>query len=146
VIKSFMKVAAPALLAAVALSACGIQAKPEAGTPNLDKQPGYHGAVSDPRIAAAACLTGQGFHIREYFTKSDQAAIQVGKLPTGPTIIFQRSLEYTMGLVVSGQAVGAEAIGAALLYPNGASDKVLSAVEGCTSIGAPQPVLPNSPH
>jgi hypothetical protein len=144
--KSLMKVALPVVVAAIALSACGIQAKPEAGTANLDQQAGYHGAVSDPRGAAAACLTGQGLKISEYITRSDEPAIQVGTLPDGPTIIFQRSLEYTMGLVVSGQAVGAEAIGAALLYPNEASDTVLSAVEGCVSIGAPQPVLPNSPH
>jgi hypothetical protein len=123
-------------LMAVLLSACGISAKPQAGTGHLTKDHGYYGLVDNPRTKHAKCLTQNGLKIHDYFTAGQgYPAIQVGTLPKGPTIIFYPTPGAAQYLQIHGQAQGAEAIGSALLYPNHATDAELTVVEDCTAIG-----------
>ena len=74
-------------------------------------------------------------HFHQYFAggKKHLPAIQVGSLPTGPTIIFYATPGIAQGLQITGQEQGAEVIGSALLYPNGASSKELTTVENCVA-------------
>jgi hypothetical protein len=62
-------------------------------------------------------------------------AIQVGQLPAGPTIRFLPTPGAATAAQIAGQSQGAEVIGAALLYPNQASDTELQAIEGCLGQG-----------
>jgi hypothetical protein len=140
---SFVKLATACGLAAAVLSGCGITAKPLAGTPRLDSAPGYYGRVLDPRASHANCLRAAGLSITEYYTRAGEVngignglpAIQVGTAPSGPTIVFEPNAGIAEGTQLSGQVTGAEEIGAALLFPNRASDALLKTVEGCTDIG-----------
>lgn len=130
------KVAVACGLVALAVSACGVPPKPEAGTAHLKQQRAFYGKVDDPRLAHADCLRSAKLPIREYSTTKDHLpAIQVGALPKGPTIVFYPTPGIAQGLQIMGQEQGAEVIGSALLYPNGASANELSTVEHCTAIG-----------
>jgi hypothetical protein len=132
---SLAKVAVVCGLMALLLGACGIQAKPVAGT-DLRRAHDYYGKVDDPRTTHVPCLRGAGLPIHEYATDgTGLPAIQVGRLPTGPTIIFYPTPGIAQGLQLMGQEQGAEVIGSALLYPNQASDSELSIVEKCVAIG-----------
>lgn len=123
-------------LMAVLLSACGISAKPQAGTANISKSHDFYGLVDEPWTQQVGCLTSDHLKFREYFTPHQQLpAIQIGSLPTGPTIVFEPTPGIAQGVQIQGGAQGAEAIGAALVYPNQAPDQILAAVEGCASIG-----------
>jgi hypothetical protein len=131
---SLVKVAVVSALTAAALSACGIQAKPTVGTPNANHASGSHAKFDDPRIKHVACLHAAGLPFHEYFTKAGIPAIQVGAYPTGPTILFYNSPGYAEGLRMAGKAQGAELIGAALMYPNRASNTLDTRVENCTAV------------
>lgn len=134
---SLVKVALACALMALALGACGVQNKPRAGT-SLSAAHGFYGSVDDPRGVHAACIAGAGLPVHEYFTrigKNRMPAIQVGTLPTGPTIIFYPTAGIAQGQQIMDIEQGAEVIGAALLYPNKASASVLTTVENCTAIG-----------
>jgi hypothetical protein len=122
-------------LMAVALAGCGITAKPLAGTVHLDRAPGNHAKVDDPRTTHVKCLRRRGLPVQLYHATGGRPAIQVGPLPTGPTVVFEPTPGEAQGVQIIGQAQGAEVIGAALLYPNGASDAELDTVEGCMSLG-----------
>jgi hypothetical protein len=92
--------------------------------------------VDDPRNVHLPCLRGAGLPIHEYATGAQRLpTIQVGTLPTGPTIIFYPTPGIAQGLQLMGEEQGAEVIGSALLYPNQASDSELSIVEKCVAIG-----------
>jgi hypothetical protein len=132
---SLAKVAAVCGLMALALSACGIQAKPLAGTANLKKAPGYFGKVDDPRKVHLPCLRADHVPFHKYTAPGNLPAIQIGKLPTGPTIVFYPTPGIAQGQQITGKDQGAEVIGSALLYPNQASNKVLSIAESCTAVG-----------
>jgi hypothetical protein len=133
---SLAKVAVVCALTAVLVSACGIQQKPLAGTPKIDKAHGFHGVVDDPRAKHTPCLRADKLHFREYRTGPQQLpVIQVGSLPTGPMIVFYPTPGAAQALQLQGEDEGAEAIGSALLYPNHASGSELTKVENCTSIG-----------
>jgi hypothetical protein len=122
-------------LAAAAIAGCGIKAKPLAGTAHIDSASGNHAQVDDPRVKHAKCLRADGFSIREYRASGGLPAIQVGSLPTGPTILFEPTPGIAQGVAIVGNAQGAEVIGSALLYPNQASDDALSKIEGCVALG-----------
>lgn len=127
-------------LTVLAVSACGIKAKPVAGTPNIDRASGNHARVDDPRVRHAKCLRtdlrSRHLAVHEYRTPgADLPAIQVGSPPAGPTIIFEPTPGIAQGIQIKGQAQGAEVVGAALVYPNGASDKLATIVEGCVALG-----------
>jgi hypothetical protein len=139
-------------LTAVSLSACGIAAKPTAGTLHLDRAPGNHSQLDDPRKTHAKCMRLAGLPITE-FRESLHAtpgltpvagtvpqvnslpAIQVGTAPTGPTVVFLATPGGAQYAQIDGYAQGAEVIGGALVYPNQASDQELATVEGCTALG-----------
>jgi hypothetical protein len=123
-------------LTGVLVAACGIKAKPLAGTAHIDKAPGNHAAVDDPRLRHARCLRKDKFRIHEYRTAgANLPAIQVGYLPVGPTIVFEPTPGIAQGLQIQGKVQAAEVIGSELLYPNEASDKELTKVEACAAIG-----------
>jgi hypothetical protein len=132
---SAVKVAVACGLVALLISACGIPPKPAAGTPHLRKQSGFYALRDDPRVKHTACLRAAKVHFHQYFAggKKHLPAIQVGSLPTGPTIIFYATPGIAQGLQITGQEQGAEVIGSALLYPNGASSKELTTVENCVA-------------
>ena len=130
------KVAVVCGLMALLVSACGVSSKPLAGTGNLNKVHSFYGVADDPRTPHTKCLKAAGVTFYEYTTKGQKyPAIQVGTLPTGPTIIFQPTPGAAQDVQITGQVQGAEVIGSALLYPNQASSKLLSIVESCTAVG-----------
>jgi hypothetical protein len=133
---SAVKVAVACGLVALLISACGIAPKPVAGTTHLRKHPGYFGLRDDPRVKHLRCLRTDKIHFHEYYTGKERLpSIQIGSLPSGPTVIFYPTPGIAQGLQIMGQEQGAEVIGSALLYPNGARAKELTTVEGCVASG-----------
>jgi hypothetical protein len=123
-------------LMAVLLSACGISAKPQAGTKNISKSHDYYGLVDHPFTLQVKCLKTDHVKFRKYLTADQKLpAIQIGSLPSGPTIVFEPTPGIAQGIQIQGGAQGAEAIGSALLYPNQATNKLLTKVEACASVG-----------
>jgi hypothetical protein len=119
-------------LAAVSLSACGNSAKPEAGTPGAITANKKN--VDDPRKKHITCLHQEHIPVRR-INLDGLPGMQVGVRPSGPTVLFQQTPGEAQGEQIDGQAQGAEVIGSALLYPNQASDKLLSKVETCVAKG-----------
>lgn len=133
---SAVKVAVACGLVALVISACGVAPKPVAGTTNLRKHAGYFGLRDDPRVKPVPCLRAAKLHFRRYYYgKQHLPAIQIGLLPKGPTVIFYPTPGIAQGLQIMGQEQGAEVIGSALLYPNGAASKELAKIEGCVAAG-----------
>jgi hypothetical protein len=128
------KLVLPCALAALSLCGCGIAAKPLAGTPDLSARSGIHGRVDRLRRVHYLCLRGAGLEARPYTATGGRPAIQVGSSPVGPAIVFEPTPGAAQELQIDGQVQGAEVIGSALLYPNLASDKVLSTVERCIAL------------
>jgi hypothetical protein len=123
-------------LSAALVAACGIKAKPIAGTQHISLAPGNHAKVDNARAKHVKCLKQHHYRVREYLTVGQRLpAIQVGTLPVGPTIIYESTPGIAQGVQIKGQAQAAEVIGSSLLYPNGASDHELTVVENCASIG-----------
>jgi hypothetical protein len=126
------KVAAAAVLVATSLSACGVAAKPVAGSAaaaaTSKKQ------VFDPRTKHEMCL--RKVHIK-YHAKEQAGypTIQVNTRPSGPTVEFLRTPGAAQNAQMTGSVQGAEVIGSALLYPNLASDALLNKVEKCMTVG-----------
>ncbi len=134
---SLAKVAVVCGLMALVISACGIQTKPLAGSV-LNHAHNYYGVVDDPRTNHVACLRSAGLKVHEYTTNTSSGrmpAIQVGTIPSGPTIVFYPTPGIAQGLQIMDHEQAAEVIGSALLYPNHASNLTLSTVEQCTAIG-----------
>jgi hypothetical protein len=133
---SLAKVAVVCGLMALLISACGIQAKPEAGTAHLTHYAGFHGLVDDPRKPQVSCLKSDKLPYREYYADGVQhlPAIHVGSAQ-GPTMIFYPTAGIAQGLQIMGQETGAEVIGALLVYPNQARASELTKVETCAAIG-----------
>jgi hypothetical protein len=129
---SFLKVALLAGLAAVCLAACGTSTKPEAGTPGAVAV--NHKNVDDPRKTHLMCLQQEHIAARRV-TIDGLPGMQIGVRPTGPTVEFQATPGDAQGRQIDGSAQGAEIIGSALLYPNQASDTLLSKVETCVAEG-----------
>jgi hypothetical protein len=129
---SFLKVALLGGLAAVCLAACGTSAKPEAGTPGAVAV--NHKNVDDPRKTHLMCLQQEHIAARRV-TINGLPGMQIGVRPTGPTVEFQPTPGDAQGEQINGSAQGAEVIGSALLYPNQASDTLLSKVETCVAKG-----------
>lgn len=135
------KLAVACGLTALLISACGIQAKPEAGASlkQFRRSPGNHSLVSDPRIPQEKCLRRDKIKFRTYYAGGAQhlPAIQVGKRPQGPTMVFYATAGIAQGEQIQGKpaSTGAEVIGSTLVYPNKAHGKVMTKVENCASIG-----------
>jgi hypothetical protein len=112
-----------AALSALALSACSVTAN----------KPGGRGSVADPRTQAGrlACLRTHHLPVSEV----GATGLQVGPLPAGVTIRFAPTPGAAQADQIDGRAQGAEVIGSALLYPNGASDSELGVIENCIAQG-----------
>jgi hypothetical protein len=65
--------------------------------------------------------------------------LQVGQLSSGPTIVFEPTAGIAEGRQIEGKALGAEVIGAALLYPNHVSGAELTSIENCLGEGVTEP-------
>jgi hypothetical protein len=123
-------------LVAVLLSACGISAKPQAGTAHISRSANYHGLLDEPWTLQVKCLKRDHVKFRKYLAGPKKLpTIQIRTLPSGPTIVFEPTPGIAQGIQIEGRAQGAEAIGAALLYPNQAANKLLTKVENCTAAG-----------
>ncbi|WP_249010998.1 hypothetical protein [Conexibacter sp. DBS9H8] len=135
---SFAKLAVTCGLIAVALfvSACGIQAKPVAGTVHLDRYPGNHSYVNDPREPYLNCLHQAGFKVTEFLTGPGQLrSLQINSVPYGPTVVFEPTPGIAEGDQMKGEVESAEVIGSALVYPHRSSDALMKTVETCVAIG-----------
>ena len=132
------KLAAAIVLSALSLSACGISAKPEAGTPKAIAN-GHKGSMtrapSTPTCLEQARIA---FH-NEQLTVGGKAlpSFQVDTAPTGPTVIFEATPGDAQGVQIQGEAQGAEVIGRALVSaPQPAPGRPAQAVvEGCVAKG-----------
>jgi hypothetical protein len=104
-----------------------------AGCASTVERPGGRGRVVDPRTQAGRlqCLRAH----RLPATEVGATSLQVGPLPSGPTIRFEPTSGAAEGDQARGAAQGAEAIGSALLYPNGAPDAELKVIENCVAQG-----------
>ncbi len=130
------KLAAAVALSALSLSACGISSKPEAGTPKAIAT--GHKGLDSPLTKHTACL--QQAHIAFHLEQRTLAgkvlpSFQVETAPAGPTVTFEATPGAAQAVQIQGEAQGAEVIGSALLYPNQAPDRLVSAVEGCVAKG-----------
>ena len=131
------KLAVAVGLTALSLSACGTTSKPEAGTPAAIVK--SHQGVDDPSTKHILCLRQEHIAVRpERVTVGGQLlpGFHVGTLPNGPTVSFEPTPGDAQGIQIHGQAQSAEIIGSALLYPNLASDLLLTKVEDCVAQGA----------
>lgn len=117
------------LLAAISLSACGIAAKPEVGSPGAQSR--SLSGIDDPRGTHIACLQAEHIPV----TTFGRVWMQIGTKPTGPTVQFTPTPGAAQEDQISGRVTNAEVIGAALLYPNQASDSLLGKVEACMAQG-----------
>ncbi len=126
---SAAKLALVAALAAVSLAACGTTAKPEAGTikaASVDRR-----GVDDPRTTHVKCLESEHIPVTEF----GHYWLQIGTRPSGPTVHFEATAGAAQEEQIDGQVESAEVIGAALLFPNQASDALLQKVEDCIAKG-----------
>jgi hypothetical protein len=127
-LKGATKAAAAACAAAVVLSGCASLAKPSGG----------RGAAVDPRTGPPnylACLRADRLPVSELGSNR----LQVGQLPSGPTIVFAPTAGIAEGQQIEGKAQGAELIGAALLYPHHAAGAELTMIENCLGQGVKEP-------
>lgn len=92
----------------------------------------------DPRTAGPdylACLRGNHLQVTEVGANE----LQVGTLPSGPTIVFAPTADVAEGDQIEGKAQGAYVIGAALVYPNQAPGSELTVIENCLAAGVKEP-------
>jgi hypothetical protein len=116
---------------AVALSAVAILL---CGCSSVVTPPQGRGKVDDPRIDAPnhiACLRQDKLPVQLV----GGTGVQIGPLPSGPTVQFEPTPGAAQSVQIQAQAQGAEVVGAALLYPHAASDAELSAIESCLAVG-----------
>ncbi len=113
---------------AAALSGCASASKPASG----------RGRAADARTAGPnylACIRSSHLPVSELGSNR----LQVGRLPSGPTIIFEPTAGIAEGQQIEGKALGAEVIGAALLYPNRTYGAELTTIENCLGQGVTEP-------
>jgi hypothetical protein len=67
--------------------------------------------------------------------KVGQTGLQIGTLPSGPTVTFAPTPGAAQREQIEGQVENAEVIGSALLSPNAATDKQLKVIEDCLAQG-----------
>ena len=132
---SLGKLALASGLTTVALAGCGVSAKPLAGTPHLNSARGNHALVDNPVKSHLQCLQAAGVHAHSFIARGNRPSIQVGTLPTGPTVIFDPTPGGAQYDQMDGTVTGAEVIGSALLYPNRGTDALLATVESCLTKG-----------
>jgi len=126
---SWAKLAPAVALLALLLSACGTSAKPVAGS--LKATAIAHKGIDDPRKTHIQCLRTEHIPV----TRFSHVWFQVGTRPSGPTVQFARTPGAAQDLQITAQVTGAYVVGAALVYPNQASDRLLKKVDACVSKG-----------
>lgn len=123
----YAKSAATLGVAAVLLCGCSSVVKPPQG----------RGRVEDPRTSAYSnyyeCILSQHLPAQ----KAGRVGIQIGSLPSGPTVEFLPTPSAAQAAQIEGQPQyqGAEVVGAALLYPHQGTDPELSQIESCLAGG-----------
>ena len=125
---SFIKGTAAACAGAVVLAGCAALGKPAGG----------RGRTVDPRTGPPnylECLHANHLAVSELQSNK----LQVGQLPSGPTIVFEPTAGIAEGRQIQGRAQGAEVIGAALLYLNGAASREVTVIENCLGQGVKEP-------
>lgn len=130
------KLAVAVGLTALSLTACGTTSKPEAGTPKAIAK--SQKGLDDPRKSHITCLHQAGISVRpEPVTVAGKVlpGFQVGTAPSGPTVGFEATPGAAQNVQIQGESQAAEVIGSALVYPNQASDGLLSTVESCVAEG-----------
>jgi hypothetical protein len=132
---SLAKLALAGGLMALVLSACGIAAKPIAGTPGLNRIHGTHALVDNFRSSHAACLRAGGLSVHLFRASGNRPGIQIDAGPGSPMVIFDPTPGGAQYQQMIGEAQGAEVIGSALVYPNQAPDSELQTIEGCVAQG-----------
>jgi hypothetical protein len=65
--------------------------------------------------------------------------LQVGTLPSGPTILFAPTADMAEAEQIEGKVEGAYVVGAALVYPNRAPGSELAVIENCLGQGVKEP-------
>lgn len=123
-------------LASAALAGCGGGIKPVAGSdvPASSSKPLGRGVVDQAREPYYKCIRAAGLPVVKV-GRTPAEGLQVGALPAGPTIAFAPSPGSAEGEQMTGQAQGAEVIGAALLYVHQAPDAELAKIEDCLDQG-----------
>lgn len=117
---------AAVVLAAVAIGGCGsIAVKPASGSRGrIDDQatmnPDHLGCLKQAHLPVTV-VNGQ--------------TLQIGPLPTGPTVVFTPTPSSAQDAQIYGRAQGAEAIGSALLWVHRGSDSELQEIEDCLAVG-----------
>lgn len=111
---------------ALALAGCGaIKLQPNAGSRGVvDNE-----ASNNPDHLA--CIRGAGLPA----TEVNPHQLQVGPLPTGPTVVFTPTPGAAQAQQIYGQAQGAEVIGSALVWVNQGSQSELQTIENCLAEG-----------
>ena len=107
-------------------------AKPEAGT--LKAVAKNHKGIDDPRKKHITCLRQDHVPVTP-MTINGEPGLPDRHRADGPTVVFTPTPGAAQELQIDGQVQGAEVIGSALLYPNQASEKLLSTVEDCVAEG-----------
>jgi len=140
---SSAKLAAGCVVAAFALSACGVSSKPVAGSAaarlsiSTTGKPAGRGVVDDPRTKHLKCILAHHLPAVPIGTTTSMhlPGIQVGQPQVGPTVAFEPTPGSAQEAQITGQVQSAEVIGSALLYPHLASDQELKIVEDCLALG-----------
>jgi hypothetical protein len=120
------KVALASGLAAIVLCGCGSAASRPQGRGKIESQFTY------PKNHLT-CLRNDHFQVQ----RLGPFGVQIGQPPTGPQIWYQSTPGISQGQQIQGvpTAQGAEVIGSAQVYPNGASDNEMKKIELCMSQG-----------
>jgi hypothetical protein len=120
-------------MAVAALAGCGSSFKTVAGSnvPAATGKPLGFGVVDQAPLPHTKCIRAAGLPA----VRVGPASIQVGSLPSGPTVVFAPDPNAAEAEQIQGQAQGAEVIGASVLYVHGAPDAELKKVEACLDQG-----------
>jgi len=136
---SSAKIAAACALAAVSLSGCGVASKPEAGSAQAATV--AHQEKAEPQTRHAKCLKAdhipytEGVVKRAWTQPAGDPSIQIGPASSGPLAVFAATPGAAQNVQIQGQAQGAEVIGSALVFPNQASDALMTKVQDCMDLG-----------
>lgn len=104
------------------------------GCSSVAKPPQGRGKVDDARTDNpnhVACLRKAKLPVQLV----GLTGIQVGPLPSGPTVQFEPTPGAAQSVQIDGESQGAEVIGSALLYPHSAGGSELSTIEDCLGQG-----------
>ncbi len=128
---SCAKVAVACALAAGLVAGCGNTAKPTAGSIPPTATSEGHARIDDPRIKHLTCLREHKLPVAEV----GRTWLQIGPPGSGPRVNFQPTPGSAQEAQIANREQGAEVIGSALLFPDGAPDDELQVIEDCLAQG-----------